>query len=344
MIHYTSTAGLLALRAMLLAAAAAVVVIVTTIGIAAADWIDRPFPGFFVLENRVIPSIGLPHWSASRAGGLYQLAVVAIDGAAITDGAGVYETVASRPTGTPLVYGLRGGAASDAVAVGSQIFTRADYWAIFGTYLGTGFLYLMVGLLGVWLFPETHLGRALLCMGGIGGIYALSAVGVYGPSFGLRLHALAEASLPAAFVYLTLVFARARRTVSLPVLWVGCALSGALAILYQLVLSQPGAYSAVHGACETYLGAAGLGLMGYLLVQRARGTSEPLLHAAAVGAVLGIGVPAVVLLLSGVSGGRVPVNLCTVTAFLFPLSVGWGLVREYVVRAHPVLATTGSGA
>jgi hypothetical protein len=34
------------------------------------------------------------------------------------------------------------------------------------------------------------------------------------------------------------------------------------------------------------------------------------------------------MVLSGLSGGRLPVNLCTATAFMFPLCIGWGVLRE----------------
>ena len=59
-------------RTVLSTAAIVVLIVTAMIGVAARGWIDKSFPGFFVLGNRVIPSVGLPHWSASRDGGLYQ--------------------------------------------------------------------------------------------------------------------------------------------------------------------------------------------------------------------------------------------------------------------------------
>jgi hypothetical protein len=50
------------------------------------------------------------------------------------------------------------------------------------------------------------------------------------------------------------------------------------------------------------------------------------------GSLLGLGVPTVVLLLSGISGGRLPVNVCTATAFLFPMTFVFGIVGERPAR------------
>jgi hypothetical protein len=79
-----------------------------------------------------------------------------------------------------------------------------------------------------------------------------------------------------------------------------------------------------------------------LIVARARAPREsgPVLTFSLAGAMLGLGMPAVIMVLSGVSGGRLPVNLCTVTAFMFPLCIGWGVVHERLAsRSAPVAVT-----
>jgi hypothetical protein len=205
----------------------------------------------------------------------------------------------------------------------------------------------MLGLLGAWLFPKAHLGRALLFLGTAGGIYGLSGVGIYGPTFSLpihHIHALAEAFLPATFVYLALVLPRERGALLPPILSMACALSVALAVPYQLLLGQPGAYSSMHAACETYMGVAGLAFTGSLIVQSVRVATDTdiLLRTGTIGALLGLGVPAVVVLISGVTGGSLPVNVLTVTAFFFPLCLGYGLVRDRLGRRHGLRAAAAS--
>jgi hypothetical protein len=311
------------------AAALLAVTFTAMIGVSASGWVDRPFPGFFVLVNRVIPSVGLPHWTGSQHGTLYQRTVASVDGYPISEAADVYRQVGQQPVGSPVTYELRHGSATETVAIPSSIFTRLDYCTVFGTYLWTGLLYLIVGLLGMWFFPGTHLAHALLVVGSAGGIYGLSGVGIYGPTFHIRVHALAEAFLPAAFAYLALVFPRERQALTAPLLAAALTLSLALTIPYQLLLSQPGAYSTMHAASETYLGIVGLTLTARLIVECATsGATNPLLRSATMGAVLGLAVPAIVMLISGLSGGSLPVNVLTSTAFLFPLGFGYGIVRD----------------
>jgi hypothetical protein len=321
-------------RCLLSAAVLAAVVATFVVGLAATHWVGRPFPGFFVFANRVIPSVGLPDWAVTKDGTLYQQTVVSVDGQAVTSGAQVYRHVGRRAIGSPVIYKVRNGSVTDTLAIRSAVFSRADYWTIFGTYLGTGLLYLMLGLLGAWLFPGKHLWNALLLVRTTGGVYMLSAVGIYDPGASLRIHALAEAFFPAAVVYLGLVFPRERRGLVKPGVAVACWISVGLAIPYQLLLDQPGAYSVMHAASETYLGLTSFALTLNLVAHRARTAEDdkPFMRNATAGVLLGLAVPAVVMTISGLSGGRLPVNVCTATAFLFPLCFSYGLVRECLAR------------
>ena len=104
-----------------------------------------------------------------------------------------------------------------------------------------------------------------------------------------RIHVLAEAFFPATLVYLALVFPRDRGALTTCVAAGAWSLSLALAIPYELLLAQPGAYSVLHAACETYLGVAGLALVGSLLLERSRAgdAASPVLRAALASALLG---------------------------------------------------------
>jgi hypothetical protein len=308
--------------------------VTTVVGLSTDSWVDQPFPGFFVLPNRVIPSIGATLSSGSRDGTIFQRVVIAVDGTPVASNADAYRLVAGRPTGTAVAYTLREGLRTETVSVSSRRFSTADYWCIFGSYLATGLLYLLVGVLGAWLLPDANLGRALLLVGGTGGIFALTGAGIYAPGADLRIHALAESFFPATLIYLALLFAGAPQRYVACLSAIATWISLAIALPYQLLLFQPGPYSLFHGACETYLGLAGLGLGATVIVARACAAQSagPLLRATVAGAVLGIGVPAVVMVLSGLSGGVLPVNIITATAFMFPLCTGYGLWREHAPR------------
>jgi hypothetical protein len=330
--------------AVLGAAALAAIAVTIVVGLGSQSrWVGSTFPGFFVLPNRVIPSVGRMSWSGTQDGVIFQRTVTEIGGAPIKTNADAYQVVASQRDGAPVRYTLRSGAATDVVELETRTFTRGDFWVIFGGYLATGLVYLLVGLGAAWLFPNGALGRALLLVGGIGGIYALSGAGIYSPDADLRIHTLAEAFFPATLVYLTLVLGRVPRAIALPAISVAWWLALALAVSYQLVLGQPGAYSMVHAACETYLGLAGLGAGIVLIVARAKAGAgaDVMLRSALAGALLGLGLPAVLFTLSGLSGGAVPVNLCTATAFLFPSMLALGVVRERLAVRRQYFGATG---
>ena len=56
-------------------------VAVTFIALAGStSWINKPFPGFLLLENRVIASASVAGWPATRTGEIYQHEIVTVDG------------------------------------------------------------------------------------------------------------------------------------------------------------------------------------------------------------------------------------------------------------------------
>jgi hypothetical protein len=62
---------------------AAVLIGVAMLGLAthavvlSLPWIGRVFPGFMVLDNRVVASVGLLHWAGAGVEGLKQSQVIA---------------------------------------------------------------------------------------------------------------------------------------------------------------------------------------------------------------------------------------------------------------------------
>jgi hypothetical protein len=314
------------------ATAPAAVALVVLLAIGARGWIGHTFPGFLLLPNRVVASIGLPGWTGSQEGTIYQTTVVSVNGERVASTAEVYRRVAQAPPGTPFTYALRTGTTTNTVTIASQTFSYRDYWAIFGAYLATGTAYLALGFLGAWLLGDEPLGRALLVLGGIGGLYTLSAIDLYGPTSAMRVNALTEPLFAAALLHVALLASRSQKPFVAPIAsgawWLALSLAG----VYQFLLDQPGAYSPLHAAAEGALGVAGLVMIGVLLVDRTS-DGDRWRTAATAGALLGLGLPTLVFILSSLSGGRLPVNLCASTASFFPLCFGYGLVRDRIAAA-----------
>ena len=92
-------------RDWLLMLGVAVVLATGAMGLAEATaWVGKPFPGFLVLQNRVVASAGLRRWPATEGGEIYQHEVVAIDGTPLSSVESLHALVADLPPGTALEY------------------------------------------------------------------------------------------------------------------------------------------------------------------------------------------------------------------------------------------------
>src|SRR5256712_14069465 len=83
------------------------VILATRTTLTSSAWVGRTFPGFLLLVNRVVPSIGLAHWSGSTVAGLYHSQVVPVNGAPGGSTPEGYGAVATLPPGAPTPYRFR---------------------------------------------------------------------------------------------------------------------------------------------------------------------------------------------------------------------------------------------
>jgi hypothetical protein len=298
--------------------------VLTAIG--ARTWLDRPFAGFFVRADRTVAAVGRAAWSGVAGTRLYDRTLVAIDGIAIAGSDDFHRRIAAKPVGSPFAYTLTDGTATDTVTIPSRRFSTLDYWTVFGAYLTTGLCYVLLAILAAWALPARRLGRALLFLGGAGGIFMLSSADLYPPGSSLRVHALAAVLLPAALLQFALVVGQARgrfAAIAQPVAW---SVSLAAAAAMQLLIGDPAATRWVSATCDTALGLAFAAATIGLLAARIRVgvQAAPLVSGTAL---FGLAVPAVIFLLAGVRDG-VPLNASATIAFLFPLGTSIALLRD----------------
>ena len=83
------------------------VALLIVVGINSTRWIGTCFPSFFVLPNRVIPSVALPDWLSVPTAELFQQQVVAVDGRPIASAQDVYARAAAAQPGVSVTYELR---------------------------------------------------------------------------------------------------------------------------------------------------------------------------------------------------------------------------------------------
>jgi signal transduction histidine kinase len=296
-------------------------------------WVDRTFPGFFLMANRVVASVSLPDWFDVAPAQLFQHEVIAVDGRAVSSSAEVYDYVGGLAPGTRVTYLLRGrGGETHVEVLRTRLFSSVDWYLVFGAYLVNGFAFLAIGLVVFWLRPGAPASRGLLSACVAAGTFAITGVDLYGPHWFFRLHVVGECLLGVGLLHLALVFptdrlrghsAKALLALYLPFV--------ALAAVYQLVLYRPASYTIVHLVANGALGLSGLPLIALIAYDRLT-TCSPLVRRrirfVMLGTMAGFA-PAVILMASsGLLGGEVPVNAAGLTAPLFPLALAFAIVKQ----------------
>ena len=301
----------------------------TRTAVTSAGWIGRTFPGFVLLDNRVIASVGLANWSGTRVGGLYQNELETVDGKVVRSAVDAYAMVASLPPGQPVAYGLRSKGVQRDVIVHTQRFTVNDWFLLFAPFLLDGAVFVASGLV-VWVLrPRAPLARTFLAFGGACGLFMLTAMDLYGPATFFRLHVLGEALLPAAALQMALLFPQPHR-------WAAWRLAGyapamVIIVLYETFLYHPAMYSVILYANMTYVGLVGLFFAARLVSAYRRGQS-PLVRQRVriitLGTLFGFTLPGVIVVVSAFSGGDVAMNTGALTPFLFALTLAYAIVKH----------------
>jgi signal transduction histidine kinase len=292
-------------------------------------WVGRVFPGFLLLDNRVVASVGFAGWPGAEVAGLYQSQVVAVGGAPVGSSAEVYASAARLAPGTPVRYRISSGGAERDVVVPTSRFTERDWVFLFGAFLLNGVATLAAGLVPWVLRPRAPVARALLVAGVLCALFVLTAMDLYGPATLFRLHAAAETLLPAALLHLFLLFPqphpRARWKVA------GYAISLALLVPYELFLYRPAVYTRILYANMAYLGLTAVFFAWRLATEYRRGRSQlarQRVRVITLGTLFGFALPGMILLASVLMTGGVAMNLAALTPFLFALSLAYAVVKQ----------------
>jgi signal transduction histidine kinase len=318
-----------AVRMGAIAVGLAAVALGTVTTVTSLAWVGRVFPGFLLLDNRVIASIDLPHWPGVQVSGLYQSQVVAVDGRPVASAQEVYAHVRALPPGTPVRYQLWRAGEDAEVRIPTLRFEMYDWLLIFGAYLLNSAVYLASGLV-VWVLrPRAPLGRALLLFGASCALWALTALDLYDPARFFRLHVIGEAMFPASGLHLLLLFPQPHRLARWA--WAPYAISAAILVPYEIGLYTPGVYTLAHNACTLYLGVDAVLFGGRLVLEYVRGRSalaRQRVRVMTLGTLFGFALPGVVLIASAAVGGGIAINIVALTGFLFALSLAYAIVKH----------------
>ena len=311
----------------------------------AVGWVDRDFPGFLLLKNGVVASAGLTSWPAVAGGQIFQTKLTRYDGIDFEGPLEFQSYIESLPTGTTVSYEFYSRGNEIHESIETRRLTPIDTFLLFGATIVSALALLGVSLALRYMAPNdpASLGCALSL--GISGIWALTAVDLYGPYHFFRLHAFAECLLPAGSVHMALVFPH-RRSVAkrapqlIPALY---AASIALGITAQVFLFDPTLYTITHRIAVAAAGTA----FGVLVVSQVEAFIRPPSFEArqrvtvlALGTFASVTPGVVVFAIGTLSGGQAPENLVGWTGALFPISVGYAVLRADLLQVDAIVRRT----
>jgi signal transduction histidine kinase len=307
-------------------------------------WPGRTFPGFLVLGNRVVPTVGLYSWTGIERNVPFHSQVVAVDGIAVGSSGEIYERVAAAPPGTSFTYTLaKDGQAMD-LAVPSMRFGATDFWLTLGIMLVFGLMSCGLGLGVGFVQPWTRQAQAYLIQGVLSGLFAITAIGLYQPDLWwlIHPHLLMQATFPAALIHLGLVFPVERRVIERrPMLLVVPYLVSAVLLAWaaDTFYREPPDTTALH-AMYLYSGLSVLALVALLAVSFIEGRTPTVRHqlyAVLPGLAMGTSVGLYGFFNTANGGGTFPINLVAFTPFFFYFAVGYSIARYDLFDIDAVL-------
>jgi len=297
------------------------------------SWIGKPFPGFLVLENRIVASAGLATWPATHGGRIYQYEIMRVDGRVLETVESLNAHVAALPVGTPISYTLRRGGKQIETEIATRRFSLTDFGLLFGAYWLCG-----IGVGAVALAIRHLRGRDQVSNGTfyplfIVALWSFTAMDLYGPYRLFRVHVLCEMFLFAAMLHLALAFpSPAKWIVDRPrmvlVPYGFCAL---LVVVSQVGLYDAKTYVFTHLSAISLFGVGLIALIGaqvgrYLYTSSFE--TRQRIKIVALGTIAALGPQVVLALWSGATGGRAPQNVMAFTGVLFPISIAYAVLRH----------------
>lgn len=302
--------------------------------VACLYWPGRTFPGFFLLRNHAVPSVGLYEWTGwSRIP--FHRQVVSADGAPMVSQAQLYALAAARPPGTAVEYGVRDGDTVTSTAVPTMRFGPRDFWLTLAPFLVNGVVIFAMAVVVGLLQPRRPEAMGFLAFGTIFGVLLLTGPPLYHPTLsGLTsLNLLATALWPASFVHLGLVFPAPRPLRGNRNAWIALAYAISLGLwvwcLREFYAPAP-SFLPVHVIFAST--AAAMAFDALLFAQAYRQVSTTMarrrVRTVLVGFLLSSAIAFVGLLDNANRGGSFPINLSILTPLLFYVAVGWSIARH----------------
>lgn len=328
------------IAASLLTFAISLIVLTESLG-----WIGKPFPGFLLLENKVVASAGLSHWPATDGGRIYQHEVATMDGLLVSDAASLHRYVASMPSESAIKYEFRRGSNAFTQIVRTRLFDRFDYTLLFGSLLVNGLALCGTALMIRYLRGDDRLATGSFPILFIAGLWSITAVDLYGPYRLFRIHALCETFLFAGATHMALVFPHPSKLIQKHprILWALYGSAACLAGANQIGLYHPALYRSTHLLATSAFGASLVFFIASTLrwfVRPPNFEARQRVKIVALGSAASLALPVGLTLGSTFTGGETPQNAMTFTGIFYPLSIGYAILRHNLLEVDVFVRRT----
>lgn len=320
---------------LVLAVASLVFATVTLLSLASvATQLDRPWPGFAVWSNLVVPAIGTDDWPGIRAGIPLRSVLVAADGEPLRDAAQLRALVARRPPGTAIAYTFDRDGERRTVEVATGALGWRDALPAYAGYLIAGLAFFATALVVFHFRPALPAARASLALGAALGGAMVLALDLFSAFWLERLYFVAESLMPAALLHFALCFPEEKTVVRRhPALrWLVYLPFVPLAMAQNLALrTDPALHLRLNDWAYTATSGAGILTFASLLHSFAAARS-PLARQQAKVVLAGVTaaafLPSLGLLAITVFGLQVPMNLLAPFFLFYPLSIAYAIGRH----------------
>src|SRR3990167_4306635 len=123
------------------------------------DWVNKPYPGFFLYKNLVITDIS----PSTKNGGTlkrFKDRVVDVNGTKVNRPKDVFAIINELPVGTEVEYTIARNGEFSSVKIPTERFSAKDLASIFGVIYGIGIVFLIIGILVLYLKPHLRASKA----------------------------------------------------------------------------------------------------------------------------------------------------------------------------------------
>lgn len=327
------------------AAVAASLALITICAVNSLGWVNRPFPGFFLWENCLVPAVGDTDWTGYQAGIPFGSQLTTMDGQPVGSAGEVYRRVAALPPGTPLTYTFAVSAdpAPVTVIVPTMRLSVPEYLWTLGTYLVIGVLLTLLGFVVFILRPDAPAAQAMLSAGATWGLYFITAADIFGPGWFRPLCLVLQALGPAALLHLALTFpvehGLVRRTPwLLRSLYAAALVAGVIAnVLFVHSFRGILAFNRLHAFASLIGGGALIITLMHGFIWPPSAAARQRLKIAALGACAAFLLPVIGVAAFSVLGISFPLNFLALPLALFPLAIGYAIVKHDLFEVDAII-------